>query len=368
MPLAASPLTLDSGLALAASLPIARRRSRLAPAALAAVLVAACGVPDRPGGLAPPLAQPALEMLEPDTLRSLRVGDGVFYWYAWSAKGPWAIHMVSADLSRCDVSLAVVPALADGGAARTRRRVSEMSPPPEVVGVAAVNGDFFTPGGRPLGAESTGSAWQWTGRPVFAWRRDGGAWIGAQDEGAGTGSGGDVGMLRGHRPTEPERPGRRVPRPGSDGWQVLGGYPVLLDADQPAVAGVAAARPEFGALRHPRTGIGVDADAERLWMVVVDGRQEPRSAGMTLPELAELMASLGADHALNLDGGGSSTMLLRGRVANRPSDAAGERPVANSLWLAQDRSACTGQVSRRGPRRGTAEVPAEPEPSLASGG
>ena len=74
--------------------------------------------------------------------------------------------------------------------------------------------------------------------------------------------------------------------------------------------------------------------------MVVDGRQAPRSAGMSLPELTDLMAALGADEALNLDGGGSSAMALRGRIVNRPSDATGERTVANSLWVVRSGDGC----------------------------
>src|SRR5919109_521873 len=70
--------------------------------------------------------------------------------------------------------------------------------------------------------------------------------------------------------------------------------------------------------RHPRTAIGVD-DAGRVLLVVVDGRRRT-SVGMDLVQLANLMRRLGAVSALNLDGGGSSTMVVRGKVKNRPSD------------------------------------------------
>ncbi|NJD19939.1 MAG: phosphodiester glycosidase family protein, partial [Gemmatimonadetes bacterium] len=78
----------------------------------------------------------------------------------------------------------------------------------------------------------------------------------------------------------------------------------------------------------------------RLWLVVVDGRQAPHSLGMTLPELTELLEALGAEEALNLDGGGSSVMVVRGAVHNRPSDEAGERAVVNALALVRDPAAC----------------------------
>ena len=69
--------------------------------------------------------------------------------------------------------------------------------------------------------------------------------------------------------------------------------------------------------------------------MTVDGRQAPFSDEMTLVELAGLFRSLGATGAINLDGGGSTTMVVRegGRpaVISRPSDPSGERAVANTL-------------------------------------
>lgn len=82
--------------------------------------------------------------------------------------------------------------------------------------------------------------------------------------------------------------------------------------------------------RDPRTAIGLTAD-RRLLLVTVDGRQPGYSVGMTLPELTALLVRLGATEALNVDGGGSTTMVVGGRVINRPSDAAGERTVANAI-------------------------------------
>ena len=100
----------------------------------------------------------------------------------------------------------------------------------------------------------------------------------------------------------------------------IGGGPILLaqgkqsewPGDQP---------------RHPRTAIGWN-DAT-FFLVVVDGRQA-NSVGMSFPELAELMSQLGCTDALNLDGGGSSTMWLSGRVVNSPSGGS-ERALANAL-------------------------------------
>ncbi len=80
--------------------------------------------------------------------------------------------------------------------------------------------------------------------------------------------------------------------------------------------------------RAPRTAIGFKPDGQIL-AVVVDGRQE-NSIGMSLLELALFMQELGAQDAMNFDGGGSSEMVVKGRVVNKPSDGR-ERRVGDAL-------------------------------------
>ena len=87
----------------------------------------------------------------------------------------------------------------------------------------------------------------------------------------------------------------------------------------------------------PRTAAGFAANGRRLLLVVIDGRQAGFSAGTTTRETAALLRDLGAREAINLDGGGSTAMVLRDvasgalRVVNKPSDATGERPVGDAL-------------------------------------
>jgi hypothetical protein len=114
--------------------------------------------------------------------------------------------------------------------------------------------------------------------------------------------------------------------------EVLGGFPMLLRGGAD-VLHEQTVRPEFGLGRHPRTALGWTADERRLFLVVVDGRQPPYSDGMSLPELAWVFRRLGATEALNLDGGGSTAMVVQGGVVNRPSDREGERAVGNALAL-----------------------------------
>ncbi|MBA3949567.1 MAG: phosphodiester glycosidase family protein, partial [Acidobacteria bacterium] len=82
--------------------------------------------------------------------------------------------------------------------------------------------------------------------------------------------------------------------------------------------------------RHPRTLIGRDREGD-TWLVVIDGRQPGHSAGMTLDELTAFARRLGLVDALNLDGGGSTTMVVKGKIVNRPSDPIGPRPVSDAI-------------------------------------
>lgn len=91
---------------------------------------------------------------------------------------------------------------------------------------------------------------------------------------------------------------------------------------------------------HPRTAVGIDVDTQRVYLLVIDGRQD-FSRGYTMLELARMLKHLGCEDALNLDGGGSSTMVARRRsgrigVMNSPSDGE-QRPVPNGLLVYADR-------------------------------
>ncbi|MCM3636557.1 phosphodiester glycosidase family protein [Sporosarcina luteola] len=89
--------------------------------------------------------------------------------------------------------------------------------------------------------------------------------------------------------------------------------------------------------RAPRTAIAIDRTGTKVFMVTVDGRQSGYSQGQSLKEFAEYLVSIGAYQALNLDGGGSTTMAVRKpgdfnvSLFNRPSDGR-ERSVSTSLF------------------------------------
>jgi hypothetical protein len=121
--------------------------------------------------------------------------------------------------------------------------------------------------------------------------------------------------------------------PLPEGAHVLGGGPQLLREGK-IVWHESAREERFGdsltLRRHPRTAAGTDGS--RLYLVTVDGRQPGESAGMDLAELSALMRELGCTEAINLDGGGSTTLWVRGAVENSPSDGR-ERKIANALVI-----------------------------------
>lgn len=249
------------------------------------------------------------------------VGEGIWYRYLWAEGGPWAVHLVEADLARCDLGLQALQAEARSAGGVGRERVSAMVRRAGDAVMAAVNADFFTPEGNTVGSEITGGrVWAAHPRPAFSWRRGEDPWMGSSvvsGDSLWVGSWVKVGS-------------RDAP------MEVVGGFPKLLER-----GGRVEEESVSAATRHPRTAVAYESERGRLWLVVVDGRQAPFSVGMTLPELTALLEALGADEALNLDGGGSSVMVVRGRVRNRPSDGAGERPVVNALAVVRDPYGCT---------------------------
>jgi hypothetical protein len=122
----------------------------------------------------------------------------------------------------------------------------------------------------------------------------------------------------------------------------IGSYPSLL------TEGARAVDPDgtssFFTSRHPRSGLGIDAQG-RIALVVVDGRSDD-AGGLTMDEFADLLGTLGLTDAVNLDGGGSSTLYIEGcsvtGVVNFPSDGGGDahdgaRSVADGVYVWSER-------------------------------
>ena len=128
--------------------------------------------------------------------------------------------------------------------------------------------------------------------------------------------------------------------------QIVSGSQLLVAGGRNIASGIDVA---------PRTAAGIKGDGSALVLLVVDGRRPAYSDGLTFPQLAEEMIRVGCSDALNLDGGGSSTLVLRDqttgklRLGNRPSDGHDllfplsiERPVADVLGIR-----CTTQPSAK---------------------
>lgn len=258
-----------------------------------------------------------------DTARSSVVAPGVAHWFVYAPSGPWAIHALVVDRDRCWSARAVKGFPTAIGREKTSTLLARLDDTLEVVG--GVNADFFMfdPPGVPTNVHVSRG---WTlqmpnGRPAIGFDSTGAPHITTFESYLHVSfpNGRFNELLRPFHPME-----------------AVGGRPVLLRADviNPGVDSGGT----FATSRHPRTAVGIARDGKRLILVTVDGRQRPYSDGMNLRELAVLMQALGADDALNLDGGGSTAMVIaneRGvpRVVNVPSDGVGERPVGNALAI-----------------------------------
>jgi Phosphodiester glycosidase len=129
---------------------------------------------------------------------------------------------------------------------------------------------------------------------------------------------------------------------GEDGrrWKVkaaIGGGPVLVQAGKQLITNdqermfTGKARHD----RHPRTAMGYTADGD-LIVLVVEGRNKGIAEGASLVHVANILVDLGCVEALNLDGGGSSCMLINGRQSIKPSDKEGQRAVPG-VFIVQGR-------------------------------
>ena len=126
---------------------------------------------------------------------------------------------------------------------------------------------------------------------------------------------------------DPNSPHRREPK--EPRWAVSGFRGILMD-------GKILAEPSD--VLHPRTALGLSEDGKKMVWLVVDGRQPGYSEGVSERELAELLVEAGCHDGMNLDGGGSSVMLLTSasgalQPVNKPSDKLGPRPIPVLLGI-----------------------------------
>ncbi|MDX2237964.1 MAG: phosphodiester glycosidase family protein [Hyphomonadaceae bacterium] len=238
------------------------------------------------------------------------------------------IHVLELDLDR--VRLETTPGDRSGGREYRARLTSDFA---AVFGYdAAVNGGYFTPfrGGSPGGEDyypHVGDAVDVSGAAI-AFGREASPIEASADERVNA-----ILCIKGVRVAIVD--GQSC---GDDVDHALAAGPRLL-ADG-AVRDVAPFGAAYASARHPRTALGLDRRARKAWLVVVDGRQEGFSDGASLPELTAILQSLGAADAINLDGGGSTTLVLQRdgavTVVNSPIHTGvpgRERPVANHLGV-----------------------------------
>lgn len=245
------------------------------------------------------------------------VADGVWRRVIRSPAGPWIINVLYVDLDSCNAVEAVKGADSASGRFKVTEMLRALRAREPVVG--GVNGDFFTlrngaptnlliVNGRMLTPPNR--------QPVLAF------------DSAGVPSIETFTFTNGRlAPFYPK--------------QAVGGRPRLV-RDSAIVGEVDTEGQASFRERNPRTAAGIARNGRRLILVAVDGR-EYENAGMTLRELAQTMLGLGARDAINLDGGGSTTLVYadpdssgRLRIANHPSDREGERTVGDALAIVHE--------------------------------
>lgn len=285
--------------------------SRIAPGVVITLAGLAACHPLHPGT---PQASLASIPFPVEQVASQLVAPGIFHRTLRSPTGPWTINVLSVALDSCNHVEAVKGADSAAGRFRTTALLEALATHQRVVG--GVNADFFklkdgTPtnllvvNGRMLTPPN--------GRPVLAFDSTGVPHLAPF-------------TLHGEK-LEPFHP-----------LNAVGGRPLLVTDSTLDIAVDTAGKGSFGE-RNPRTAAGIARNGRHLILVTVDGR-EHQNAGMTLRELGTLMLGLGARDAINLDGGGSTTMVYadpdsagRLRIANHPSDKEGERTVGDALAI-----------------------------------
>ncbi|NKJ20211.1 phosphodiester glycosidase family protein [Dyella sp. SG609] len=275
--------------------------------------------------------QPMLERpigdAAPDTF-----APGLSYWHmARNAPRPMMVHVLEIDLTTPGLSFVTTPGVPDGASEFVAEKTSSFARREQLT--AAINATYFLPfdGGHLLDKPYVPAA----GQPVTV---DGVSIArGHLDSGYASGDPRSNGSLciqgRHVAITLHACPAGTTEAVGAGPVLMLGGKTQALEPK----------RRDYYLQTEPRTAIGLDKARRRMWWVVVDGRQAGYSEGMTLPELTALLRELGADAAMNMDGGGSSTMVLRRggepAVVNSPIHTGvpgRERPVGNHLGLRID--------------------------------
>jgi hypothetical protein len=260
------------------------------------------------------------------------LGDGVVYRRIVSpSEPPLVAHIVDIDLSRSGFRFAVSQGDRSNGMEHTARLTSVVAD--EINAIVAVNASYFLPfaGGSPGGDDF----YPHVGDPVNVSGAElaGGIQVSPVETDLDIRVNAIV-CFAGVRIRIED--GQTCPAEFTDG--VAAGPRLLAGGEKRSFAGFDR---NYAVSVHPRTAIGVSECRQRAWIVVVDGRQTGYSAGASLEQLTEIFLDLGAVDAINLDGGGSSTLAHAPAsggaiLLNRPihTNVAGrERPVPNHILL-----------------------------------
>ncbi len=267
--------------------------------------------------LAIPLSQSAAQ----DTLDLFpqKKGSLICWSETRTAPRPLRIHYLRLDLNCPDLELITLPGDDPDGAGPAE---STLTLPEELFtsfnALAAINANAFA--GLP-GTENDIRGW-YKGRPVDI-------------HGTVVSNGIVVSPVEKDRATfwinPKQNPSIGSPKPGEKVWQAVADWQAVLVLNNEIVPS-----PTTTTL-HPRSAAGFDSSGKWLLMVVVDGRQSGYSEGVSLYELARILQKQNYSHAINLDGGGSSIMLVKNpdgsiRTINSPSGRS-PRPVPVMLGV-----------------------------------
>lgn len=250
---------------------------------------------------------------------------GVTYYSETRHNPPMRLFIAQVDLTDPHVHIRVAPGGPDPDGPGKWETI--LTRPTEIAAREGfdlvVNGDFFaarkTNGVKIPDAKLTPGRWASVAGPAVT---DGNAWAAATNDRPCL-------VIHKDKTVAIETLSHAAP----DDWEVIAGNIVLVKD------GVIVPRPSK--VKNPRTAVGLDADATKLIILVIDGRQPGLSIGTSDADTAAEMLRLGCRQAINLDGGGSSVMAVRDsatgkmRILNKPSDGH-ERPVANVLGISVD--------------------------------
>ncbi len=241
---------------------------------------------------------------------------GVKHTVYTDASAPLVVHVVAIDVSSQEIYLSST-LTGDRGQTLSDwancKRGTKGCTPVDV----GINGDLFTPSGYVPAGLAIGGASPWpdaaTDNAIEGW--------------FAFGRPGDINAVQLSAPSAVEMPMSSLSVEGA-----IGGRALLVQQGM-AMSSYDAADPTEPFRSAPRSAVGVDANGVTVYLVTVDGDQQS-SAGMTAEDLANFLTGIGVSDALELDGGGSSTLYVRkeGGVVNSPSDGV-QRPVANHFGV-----------------------------------